>query len=150
MRVIDRDSFLEKASEIHGGKYDYSEVEYKGKSVKVRIVCKTHGAFCQTPEAHYSRGCPACSKDASNLAKRKDGLERFLERCKETHGDRYSYANVKYKSNKVKVEIICQIHGSFFANPIESCKWNWLSREIKRLKDVEIVGCCLMISSFLV
>lgn len=45
----------------------------------------------------------------------------FLERFIKTHGDRYDYKNIDNiqdinKKNK-KVEIICNIHGSFFQNP---------------------------------
>ena len=45
-----------------GDKYDYSKVEYKGKDVKVCIICPEHGEFWQTPHSHlYKYGCPKCS-----------------------------------------------------------------------------------------
>ena len=46
-----------------------------------------------------------------------DKLLKFIEKSKKTHGDRYCYDNVLYKSSKEKVEVICNIHGSFFVRP---------------------------------
>ena len=33
--------FIEKAKVIHGNKYDYSKVDYKGNAKNVEIICKT-------------------------------------------------------------------------------------------------------------
>ncbi len=54
--------FIAQADMIHGNKYDYSEVEYIGSHDKIRIKCKKHGIFYQTPNNHLSRrtGCPSC------------------------------------------------------------------------------------------
>ena len=55
--------FVEEAVEIHGDKYDYSQVVYAGQKTPVTIICPEHGAFQQTPYHHLSRkqGCPVCS-----------------------------------------------------------------------------------------
>lgn len=50
------------------------------------------------------------------MAKRKT-TEEFINEAKLVHGDKYDYSRVEYKNNKVKVEIICQIHGSFWIRP---------------------------------
>ena len=57
------DTLIKKAKEIHGDKYDYSEVNYVDKKTKVIIKCKTHGIFLQTPYHHIYRnqGCKKCS-----------------------------------------------------------------------------------------
>lgn len=56
--------FLEESDTLHGGLYDYSLVEYKGSHAPVKIVCKIHGVFEQSPTNHlFGRGCPACSKN---------------------------------------------------------------------------------------
>ena len=58
---ITKDEFIEKAQEIHKGKYDYSKVNYVNYSTKVCIICPEHGEFWQTPNIHlYGGGCPAC------------------------------------------------------------------------------------------
>ena len=45
--------FIERAKEIHGDKYDYSKVDYKGATHKIEIICPDHGKFSQSP---YFRG----------------------------------------------------------------------------------------------
>jgi hypothetical protein len=51
------DEFIKRSLEIHGDKYDYSLVEYKNIYTKVKIICKEHGVFEQSPNAHYASGC---------------------------------------------------------------------------------------------
>lgn len=43
--------------------------------------------------------------------------EQFIEASLKIHGNRYDYSKVEYKSNKVKVCIICSIHGEFMQTP---------------------------------
>jgi hypothetical protein len=38
-----------------GSEYDYSLVEYNGSKVKVKIICKVHGIFEQSPNNHISK-----------------------------------------------------------------------------------------------
>lgn len=61
------DSFEREAREIHGDRYDYSQVVYGGRKTHVTIGCPTHGAFEQTPLRHLDRkhGCPECSHHRS-------------------------------------------------------------------------------------
>jgi len=54
--------FIQQASSVHCGKYDYSKVEYVGAKNKVTIVCKKHGTFQQTANDHLNgNGCPTCA-----------------------------------------------------------------------------------------
>lgn len=60
-RRITKDEFIKRAKTIHGGKYDYSKVEYKTEKHKVCIICPEHGEFLQTPDKHLrGNGCPKC------------------------------------------------------------------------------------------
>ena len=43
--------------------------------------------------------------------------EEFIEKAREIHGDKYNYSKVVYKSNKIKVCIICPKHGEFWQKP---------------------------------
>jgi hypothetical protein len=63
------EEFIQKAIEVHGNKYDYSEVIYVNAKTPVKIICPTHGIFEITPDKHiYSRcGCPDCSENQSKL-----------------------------------------------------------------------------------
>jgi hypothetical protein len=106
------EEFIEKAKEIHGNKYDYSKVEYKGYNDKIEIICPIHDPFFQTPIVHLrSSGCNKCSGTYSPTT------EEFIEKSKEIHGNKYDYSKVYYENNCTKVEIICPIHGPFFQTP---------------------------------
>jgi len=62
-RLSNAMEFTGKARKVHGNKYDYSQVDYKGSSIKVKIVCPDHGVFEQAPSSHLnSRGCPFCEE----------------------------------------------------------------------------------------
>lgn len=71
--------FILDAKKVHGDDYIYTESEYKGKDIKVAIICPKHGIFWQTPEKHvtYKQGCPKCKatrleKEVINLLQEKD------------------------------------------------------------------------------
>ena len=103
---------LGRSREVHGDKYDYSEVNYKKLSDKVCIICPTHGKFLQSMQNHIKgQGCPKCS---GNISITK---EEFIEKAKKVHGDKYDYSKVDYKNCKEKVCIVCSTHGEFFQNP---------------------------------
>lgn len=62
-RRNDNETFIEKALQIHGDKYDYSLVNYSHSHIPVEIICKKHGSFWQTPTNHlYGKGCPLCNE----------------------------------------------------------------------------------------
>ena len=55
-------SFIKKACEVHGKKYDYSKVKYVNSNIKVCIICPEHGEFFQRPSTHLGGcGCPNCN-----------------------------------------------------------------------------------------
>ena len=73
---LTRESFIEKAKDVHGDRYDYSKVDYINYSTRVCIVCPEHGEFWQTPNSHlFGCGCPVCPQ--SNL---EGEMRQFLIR----------------------------------------------------------------------
>lgn len=56
------ESFILKAKNLHGDKYDYSKTVYgKNNRQPVCIICPKHGEFWQTPHEHLSGGgCTKC------------------------------------------------------------------------------------------
>lgn len=44
-------------------------------------------------------------------------LESFIERSNKIHNNKYDYSKVDWVNTKIKVEIICPVHGSFFQKP---------------------------------
>lgn len=60
------ENFIKKAKNIHGDEYDYSLVKYINNKTKVKIICKEHGVFEQTPNNHLRGcGCPSCALERS-------------------------------------------------------------------------------------
>ena len=111
-RKLTTEEFISKAKNKHGGRYDYSKVNYKNNKTKVEVICRLHGSFWQKPNDHLNgRGCLSCS------GVKKLTIEEFIEKAKNKHGGRYDYSKVKYKNNKTKVEITCKKHGSFWQTP---------------------------------
>ena len=107
------DSFIKKAKEVHGDKYDYSKVEYINNKTKVCIICPEHGEFWQRPDKHLSRGsgCPKCGGTS------KLKLSEFIEKANFLHKNKYDYSKVNYENYETKVCIICPIHGEFWQTP---------------------------------
>lgn len=101
--------FINRAKEVHGDRYDYSQTEFLNCSSKVKIICRIHGEFFQQTFGHISgRGCPICG------GKHPLNTKIFIERAIEKHGDHlFDYSKVNYTNTDAKVEIICKKHGSF-------------------------------------
>lgn len=113
-QMMTKEEFIEKAKKVHGDKYDYSKVEYKGNKTPVCIICPKHGEFWQKPNAHLNgEGCKKCyGNDALTR-------EEFIKRAKEVHGDKYDYSKVEYKGARKKITIICPEHGEFKQLPFD-------------------------------
>lgn len=56
-----------------------------------------------------------------NMGKKKT-TEEFIAKARAIHGDKYDYSKVEYIGNKLKVCIICPIHGEFEQSPISHIK----------------------------
>ena len=52
---MNRQNFIHDSKEIHGDRYDYSEVKYVNQITKVTLICKKHGEFFQYPKYHLPR-----------------------------------------------------------------------------------------------
>jgi len=117
---LTKSDFLEKSKFTHGDKYDYSLVEYVKGSVKVKIICKEHGIFTQTPYNHMRFGCRFCSAKLNSIKsanKKRLTTEIFIERSNIVHDNRYDYSMVKYVDYETKVKIRCKEHGIFLQTP---------------------------------
>ena len=111
------DIFINRAKEIHGERYDYSLVDYVNAKTKVEIICPLHGKFTQIPYNHLSgKGCKECGH-IENGRNRSITFDKFLEKARDVHGDKYDYSKSKIENYKTKIEIICPLHGSFFQTP---------------------------------
>lgn len=62
------EDFITMAKQVHGDTYDYSQVDYRGATSQVRIICKKHGIFLQKAHAHLTnRGCLSCNSSKGEL-----------------------------------------------------------------------------------
>src|SRR5690606_36330539 len=74
-RRLTKEDFIKRAKEKHGDKYNYDLIEYKNNNTKVKIVCKEHDVFEQSPANHIKninpQGCPICryKKSGSSVTK---------------------------------------------------------------------------------
>ena len=113
------EKFIERARKKYGGKFDYSKAleDYVNFKTKVRITCPDHGEFWQTPCSHMDakHGCPTCSR--ADKKEKIKGLEDFIKRAKEVHGNKYDYSKTTFVRNNVKTIITCPIHGDFEQTP---------------------------------
>ena len=113
------ETFLERAYQIHGDRYNYSESIYISAKTKIKIICKEHGAFYQTPDKHLNReqGCIKCGFKIGGLKHSSGSADRFIEQSIIVHGDKYDYSEVDYIKSSLKVKIICPKHGVWQQTP---------------------------------
>lgn len=80
------ETFIIKARIKHGGKYDFSKVEYGGYNEKIFIICPEHGLFKTTPNAFlHSYGCPKCGH--ANGKRIKDDYTSPNKQCHRCKGE---------------------------------------------------------------
>jgi len=101
--------FLEKAKEIHGEKYDYSNNRFENINNRTRIniickKCKHRWSPVLYSHINYKSNCPNCTNRI------KCNLLRFLEKAKEIYGDKFDYSQIKeldINNCYSKINIIC-------------------------------------------
>lgn len=130
--------YTRKFQEVHGDRYDYTNIEYSRAVDKVEIICKEHGSFFQTPNDHLKgKGCPRCC--GNNKKSTEECIQDFIS----VHGDTYKYSKVEYINTATKVEIICKEHGSFFQSPNHHLKGNGCPKCQNQNQDTLYILKCL-------
>lgn len=106
------ESFIRRASEIHGGKYDYSDVEYVNNRTAITVICSEHGPFATNPSNHLTRrsGCPTCASESLS-ARFRMSSEEFIERAAAIHGQKYKYELSGYANRRSVISVGCPVHG---------------------------------------
>lgn len=108
---------------VHGDRYDYSNVVYKGQNVPVEIRCAKHGPFLQQPEFHWAgSGCPECFNKERRGASQKDTLESLIDKVRTKFGGIFDLSGVVYTGSQDAITILCTKH-------MELCttRPNWLT-----------------------
>ena len=93
-KVFTTEKFIEKSNLIHNNIYDYSLVQYKSNKHKVKIICKKHKIFEQTPQHHLNGvGCPIC-----NRSKGEKKIEKYFIDNKIFYNSQKTFESCKYKA----------------------------------------------------
>jgi len=114
---ITQQDVLDKFKSAHGDRYGYDFVKVFDSETPVRIVCKDHGEFLQSPSSHYrGSGCPVCARDIISSSRKLD-ISEVIRLFRSTHGNKFDYDRVVYTGYSENVIIICPTHGEFEQTP---------------------------------
>jgi len=112
-------SFIERAKEVHGGKYIYNEnkINYVNGRTKACFTCPKHGDFWQTPDSHLQgHGCPKCSAEKASVFMSLT-FEEFKNKGEKLHNGKYIYNDSNYVNYDTPIRITCPKHGDFWQTP---------------------------------
>jgi very-short-patch-repair endonuclease len=103
--------FIKKAKQLYGNKYDYSKVIYKNSKTPVIIICNTCSNEFQQIRNTHLKGDGGCKICAINKFKKDMTFtkEEFIQKAKETHGNKYDYSQVNYINSQTKITLKCNI-----------------------------------------
>lgn len=98
---------IEDFKKLNNKNCDYSLVDYKGVDVKVKIICKEHGVFEQTPFEHLMKSnCPKCIG-------RNKSIEDLKKLFNKKHNNKYQYLEINNTKQNSIISITCSKHGTF-------------------------------------
>ena len=98
-----KETFLQKAKEIHGNKFKYNLENWTNSNNKIKMICEKGHEFSQLPVAHLrGQSCQKC-KSYDRIYNNKE----FIKLAKMTHFDKYDYSETEYKSSTEKILIKC-------------------------------------------
>lgn len=112
--------YIEDIKKIHGDRYDLSLIQdILNDKQKVPMICSKHGRFAVSINKIKSKrsGCPKCGIEMRSRNKSLNKGASIIDEFKKAHGDRYDYSKVVYRGDKVKVKIVCPVHGEFEQSP---------------------------------
>ena len=104
--------FITKANLVHNNVYNYSLVDYKNNTTKVKLICPIHGEFLISPNNHLAGvGCKKCK------GKLVTNTDELMEFGKIKFPDKHTYEKTIFVSSIAKVIITCKEHGDFNISP---------------------------------
>lgn len=114
IRVTNTETFIAKAKEVHGEKYDYSQSVYTRRRDKIEIYCNSCKVLFSQEAGSHLRGC---GHKLCGTTKPSDTLESFINKSKAKHKNRYTYEHTNYVNSRTPVIVTCPIHGNFSIVP---------------------------------
>lgn len=107
--ILAKGQWQAKAYKVHGNKYDYTKVVYKGSQHNVCITCPEHGDFWQRPANHVNlkNGCPKCADRNNGELKRtpEEKVAEFLNKKNLKYLGRYVL------NDRLVIKFSCPKHG---------------------------------------
>jgi len=110
----DTETFIKKAKEIHGDKYDYSKTNYVHSLKPVIVTCKKHGDFSVVAGEHIRERGAGCSICISSTGER--GIAKILKRNNVKFVEQFRFNGTRYRYDfylpelNVLVEYDGQLH----------------------------------------
>lgn len=109
--------FIFKSMLYHGGRYDYSKLDYINELTKVTIICKDHGDYQQKPSVHYRAGCPKCGL-IKRATSRKNDVNKLISKFKPKDYRQWKIENFYIDGIDLENNIIYEFYGDFWhGNP---------------------------------
>lgn len=139
---------IQEFEQVHGDTYDYTNVNYKNQHALVKIRCKIHGIFEQSPHHHLKGvGCPKCQHQnqdtlyllrCENTGLIKIGITNNVNRrVQEIGGSLSILAQFKVPTPR-KLET--ELHNRFFSIRVNNTQVNNGRTEFFQLTDTQIVS----------
>ena len=104
-----KEEFIWRAMDIHGDKYDYTNINFINMRTSIDVFCNFHQkTWAVSPYAHAKPDgtgteCRYCHGFGRTT-------EDFIEAAKQLHGNKYDYSSVKYTNAHSKVKVYCSKH----------------------------------------
>jgi len=107
--------FIEKASALHGNKYDYSKAIYINNKTLITVICTIHGEFYIRPSSHIevrtcrgeseAQGCQECWKEKARWTEEKilECAKKFKTRSEFQNKSKGAYLSALRKGILEKV-----------------------------------------------
>lgn len=135
---------ISEFKKVHLDVYDYSLVEFKSVSKKVKINCKTHGIFEQTIYHHLNgQGCKLCKSNSKGEEYIASHLEKLGIKYIRQHGfDTCRYINrLNFDFYLPELNICIEFDGVQHFKPVKDFGGEKEFEEIKKRDECKNIWC---------
>lgn len=117
-RRLSEETWLSRARQSHGSRYEYHGVSYIEGMAWFDIECKTHGRFSIRAKSHaeLGQGCRTCWYEGGGRDLVVKPEEHFIELAKQTRialSGEAEVVGVEGRSETRKIKLSCRTHGLF-------------------------------------
>lgn len=93
-----QEDIIQKIKDIHGDKYDLSEIHYKDTQGKIKLICPKHGTWETKVNGILSKGygCPKC-RDEENGKRKRLNISELKDRSNINYNNKYEVKDIKWE-----------------------------------------------------